>query len=66
MFVSIIKYYRKRSLFYFVIMSQDNTNKICLLIKPDVRDQGQKKNSVSVKVTCCRNLLKSSSRAWPN
>ena len=39
-------------------MSQDNTHKICLLIKHEVRDQGQKNNSVSVKVTCCRNPSK--------
>ena len=58
MFVSIIKYSRKCSSFYFLIMSQDNTYKICLLIKPEVRDQGQKNNSVSVKVTCCRNPFK--------
>ena len=38
MFVSIIKYSRKS--FYFLIMSQDNVYKICLLIKLDVRDQG--------------------------
>ena len=47
----IIKYSRKCSSFYFLIMSQDNTYKICLLIKLDVRDQGQKNNAVSVKVT---------------
>ena len=43
MFVSIIKYSRKCSSFYFLIMSQDNTYKICLLIKlaPEVRHQGQ-------------------------
>ena len=58
MFVSIIKYSRKCSSFYFLIMSQDNAYKICLLIKPEVRDQGQKNNSVSVKVTCCRNPFK--------
>ena len=58
MFVSIIKYSRKCSSFYFLIMSQDNTYKICLLIKLDVRDQGQKNNAVSVKVTCCRNPFK--------
>ena len=57
-FVSIIKYSRKCSSFYFLIMSQDNTYKICLLIKLDVRDQGQKNNAVSVKVTCCRNPFK--------
>ena len=39
-------------------MSQDNTYKLCLLIKLDVRDQGQKHNAVSVKVTCCRNPFK--------
>ena len=55
MFVSIIKYSRKSSSFYFLIMSQDNTYKICLLIKLDIRDQGQKNNTVSVKVTRCRN-----------
>ena len=55
MFVSIIKYFRKCSSFYFLIMSQDNTYKFCLLIKVDVRDQEQKHNTVSVKVTCCRN-----------
>ena len=67
MFVSIIKYSRKCSSFYFLIMSQDNTYKICLLIKPEVRDQGQKNNSVSVKVTCCVEIpLKSSSCTWPN
>ena len=58
MFVSIIKYTRKCSSFYFLTMSQDNTNKICLLTKPKVRDQGHKNNSVSVKVTCCRNPFK--------
>ena len=58
MFVSMIKYSRKCSSFYFLVMSQDNTYKICLLIKPDVRDQGQKNNSVSVKVTSCRNPFK--------
>ena len=64
MFVSIVKYSRKYSSFYFLIMSQNNTYKISLLlIKPDVKDQGQKNNSVSVKVTCCRNPLKSSSHA---
>ena len=58
MFVSIIKYSRKCSSFYFLITSQDNTYKICLLIKLDVRDQGQKNNAVSVKVACCRNPFK--------
>ena len=58
MFVSIIKYSRKCSSFHFLIMPQDNTYKICLLIKPEIRDQGQKNNSVSVKVTCCKNLFK--------
>ena len=58
MFVSIIKYSKKCSSFYFLIMSQDNTYKICLLIKPDARDQGQENNLVSVKVTCCRNPFK--------
>ena len=58
MFVSIMKYPRKCSSFYFLNMSQDNTYKICLLIKPDVKDQGQKNNSVSVKVTSCRNPFK--------
>ena len=33
MFVSIIKYSRKCSSFYFLIMSQDNTYKICLLFE---------------------------------
>ena len=45
-------------------MPQDNTDKKCLPIKPEVRDQGQN-NSVSVKVMCCRNPLKSSSCTWP-
>ena len=58
MFVSIIKYSRKCSSFYFLIMSQDHTYKVCLLIKLDVRHQGQKDNTVSVKVTRCRNLFK--------
>ena len=58
MFVSIKKFSRKCSAFYFLIMSHDDTYKICLLIKPDVRDQGQKNNSVSVRVTCCRNPFK--------
>ena len=58
MLVSIIKYSRKCSSFYFLIMSQDNTHKICLLIKLDVRDQGKKNNAVSVKVTRCRNSFK--------
>ena len=58
MFVSVIKYSLKCSSFYFLIMSQDDTCKICLLIKPDIRDQRQKNNSVSVKVTCCRNPFK--------
>ena len=48
MFVSIIKYSIKCSSFYFLIMSKDNTYKICLLIKPEVRDQGQENNSVRV------------------
>ena len=43
MFVSMIKYSRKCSSFYFLIMSQDNTYKICSLIKSEVRDQGRKK-----------------------
>ena len=62
MFVSIIKYSRKCSSFYFLIMSQDNTYIyiFCLLINLDIRDQEQKNNTVSVKVTCCRNPLKSS------
>ena len=52
MFVSIIKYSRNCSSFYFLIMSQDNTYKICLLTKLDVRDQGQKKQrSVSQSYT---------------
>ena len=58
MFVSIIKYSRKGSSFYFLIMSQYNTYKLCLFIKLDVTDQGQKNNAVSVKVTCCRNPFK--------
>ena len=58
MFVSIIKYSRKCSSFYFLIMSQDNKYKICLPIKPELGDQEQKNNSVSVKVTCCRNPFK--------
>ena len=49
MFVPI-KYSRKCSSFYFLIMSQDNNIK-CLFIKSEVRDQEQKNNSVSVKVT---------------
>ena len=56
MFFSIIKYSRKCSSFYFLIMSQDNTYKICLLIELDVRDHGQKNNAV--KVTRCRNPFK--------
>ena len=39
-------------------MPQDNTYEICLLIKLDVRHQGQKNNAVSVKVTLCRNPFK--------
>ena len=58
MFVSMIKYSRKHSSFYFLIMSQDNTYNMCLPIKPEVRDEGQKNNSVSVKLTCCRNPFK--------
>ena len=58
MFVSIIKYPRKCSSFYFLIMSQDDTYKICLLIKLGVRHQGQKNKAVSVKVTRCRNPFK--------
>ena len=56
MFVSITKYSRKCSSFYCLIMSQNNAYNNCLLIKPEVRDQGKKNNSVSVKVPCCRNL----------
>ena len=50
MFVSVVKYSRKCSSFYVLIMSQDNTCtcKLCLLIKLDVRDQGQKNNAVPV------------------
>ena len=66
MFVSIIKYSRKCSSFYFLIMSQDNTDKICLLIKPEVRDQGQKNNSVSVKVHAVEIPLQLSSCTWSN
>ena len=68
MFVSIIKYSRNCSSFYFLIMSQGNTYKLCLLIKLDVRDQGQKNKSVSVKVTlhAVEIPLKSSNCAWPN
>ena len=58
MFVSIIKHSKKYSSLYFLIMSQDNTYKIFLLIKLDVRDQGQKNNAVSVRVTRCRNPFK--------
>ena len=58
MFVSIIKYSRKCSSFYFLVVSQDNTYKICLLIKLDVTDQGQKNNAVSVKVTRFTNPFK--------
>ena len=58
MFVFIIKYSRKCLSFYFLIMSQGNTYKICLLIKLDIRDQGQKNIAVSVIVTCCRNPFK--------
>ena len=59
MFVSVMKYSRKCSSFYFLNISQEHTYEICLLIKPDVRDQGQKSNSVSViKATCCRNPFK--------
>ena len=58
MFVSMIKYSKKCSSFYVLIMSQDNTYKICLLIKLDVRDQEQNNNAVSVIVTCCRNPFK--------
>ena len=39
MFVSITKYSRECSLFYGLIMSQDNTYKNCLLVKLEVRDQ---------------------------
>ena len=65
MFVSIIKHSRKCSSFYFLTMSQDNTYKIRLLIKPEVRDQGQKNNSVS-KLNAVEIPLKSSSCTWPN
>ena len=58
MFVSILKYSRKCSSFYFLMMSQDNTYKIYLLIKLDVRDQGQENNAVSVKATRCKNPFK--------
>ena len=66
MFVSIIKYSRKCSSFYFLIMSQDNTYKICLLIKFDIRDQGQKTTQCQSKLHAVEIPLKSSSSAWPN
>ena len=68
MFVSIIKYSRKCSSFYFLIMSQDNTYKICLLIKLDVRHQGQKNKTTQCqsKLQAVEIPLKSSSCAWPN
>ena len=55
MFVSIIKYSRKCSSFYVLInkiihvhVNSVCLNSVCLLIKLDVRDQGQKNNAVSV------------------
>ena len=65
MFVSITKYSKKCLSFYCLIMLQGDAYKYCLLIEPEVRDQGKKINSVSVKVTRCRNPLKSSSCIWP-
>ena len=56
MFVSIIKYSRKCSLFYCLIMSQDNTYKNCLPIKPEVRDQRQKTTQCQLKL-CAVEIL---------
>ena len=39
MFVSTTKYSIKCSSFYYVIVSQDNTYKNCVVIKPEVREQ---------------------------
>ena len=61
MFVSMIKY--SRSVHHILVWQW---HRICLLTKPEVRDQGQKNSSVSVKVTYCRDPLKSSSCTWPN
>ena len=66
MFVSITKHSRKCSSFYFLIMSQGNTYKMCLLIKLDVRDQGQKTTQYQSKLHAAEIPLKSSSYAWPN
>ena len=66
MFVYIIKYSRKCSSFYFLIMSQDNTYKIFLLIKLRVRDQGQKTTQCQSKLHAVGVPLKLSSCAWPN
>ena len=66
MFVSMIKYSRKCLSLYFLIMSQDNTYKICLLIKLDVRDQGQKTMQCQSKLHAVEIPLKLSSCAWPN
>ena len=66
MFVSMIKYSRKCSSFLFLIMSQDNTYKICSLIKPEVRDQGRKKQLCQSNLHPVEIPLKSSSCTWPN
>ena len=66
MFVSIIKYSRKCSSFYFLIMSQDIIYKICFLIKPEVRDQGEKTTQCQSKLHAVEIPLKSNSCTWPN
>ena len=66
MSISVTKYSRKCLSFYCMIMSQDNAYKNCLLIKPEVGDQGRTNNSVSVNIRCCRNPYNLSSCTWPN
>ena len=57
MFVSIIKYSRKCSSFHCLIMSQDNTYKNCLPIKPEVRDQRDRKTTQCQLKLCAVEIL---------
>ena len=66
MFVSIIKYSRKCSSFYFLIMSQDNTYKICLLISLRYEIKDRKTTQCQSKLHGVEIPLKSSSCTWPN
>ena len=50
--------------FYSLAMSRDKAYTNCLVSCPEVK-RARKKNLVSVKVSCHKNLLKSRSCTWP-